>query len=125
APATNLGAATPVQLGGPVSAPDEEAESAPQSAMEKKVINDATAYIQGLAELRGRNAEWAEKAVREGLSLPARRALEEGVIDLMASDLDALLQALDGRSVTIQDQPRLLQTAEASVQAIEPDWRSR
>src|SRR5690606_4383732 len=73
APATNLGAATPVQLGAPTATPETEGEEAkgdqaPLDAMERKVINDATAYLQGLAELRGRNAEWAEKAVREGLS---------------------------------------------------------
>ena len=86
APATNLGAATPIQLGGK---PDEA--KAPDSALERKAVNDAVAYIKGLAQLRGRNAAWAEQAVRDGASLPADEALASQVIDLVATDLPELL----------------------------------
>lgn len=128
APATNLGAATPVQIAAPGvgEAPeDPEAESpeSPQSAMERKMINDARAYIRGLAELRGRNAEWAEQAVVEAASLSASEALDQNVIDLIATDLDELVQQLDGRSVMINEQSIVLETQDASVQLIEPDWR--
>ena len=92
APGTNLGAATPVQIGAPGipqlpdSQPGEGEASPPQAAtpMERKLVNDAVAYIQSLAQLRGRNAQWAERAVREGASLSAEDALELGVIDLIA-----------------------------------------
>ena len=70
--------------------------------MERKAVNDAVAYIRGLAELRGRNVEWAEAAVREGASLPADEALAAGVIDLVAADMPELLRLLDGRKVKLQ-----------------------
>lgn len=132
APATNLGAATPVTLGGmpqqePPSRPDtgEEPEAEqPADAKQRKVINDAAAYIRGLAELRGRNADWAEEAVRLGSSLPAREALDKGVIDLIAVDLDSLLQELDGRSVTLPQGEKTLDTTGIEILVIEPDWRS-
>lgn len=105
APATNLGAATPVQIGGfPGEGPDRERPTdkegdtgeekkapANEKAMERKVINDAVAYIRGLAQTRGRNAEWAERAVREAASLSANDALKEGVIDLVAATMRELL----------------------------------
>src|SRR5579862_5997832 len=113
APATNLGAATPVSIGGesqppPPAVPEPPGKSAPGkgsggadgaapenpppgSAMERKVVNDAVAYIRGLAELRGRNADWAEQAVRGAASLTASAALEQKVIDLIARDLPDLL----------------------------------
>ncbi len=138
AQATNLGAATPVSLGGPLSpdppnkdqgtdevADEEQQQAAPvKSAMERKVTNDAVAYIRSLAELRGRNAEWAEKAVREGASLTAGDALRQGVIDLMAEDTDELLAALQGRSLTIGDKTLTLQLASAPRYTLNPDWRS-
>ena len=139
APATNLGAATPVQIGGspaPAPAPDkppadEERESSgpkkaaePGSATERKAVNDAVAYIRGLAELRGRNVEWAESAVREGASLPADEALAAGVVDLVAPDLIALLKALDGRKVQLQSREVELQTAGLVVRELEVDWRT-
>jgi len=139
APATNLGAATPVQIGGtpaPGSAPasrpaDQDGEAqkdgkAPQpgSATERKAVNDAIAYIRGLAELRGRNVEWAEAAVREGASLPADEALAAGVIDLVADDLPGLLQALDGRKIKLRAQEVELRTAGIVLQEIETDWRT-
>jgi len=139
APATNLGAATPVQIGGaptPDSAPgrrpaDKDGESpgtdkAPQpgSATERKAVNDAIAYIRGLAELRGRNIEWAEEAVREGASLPADEALAAGVVDLVADDLPALLKALDGRTVKLRTQEVQLRTAGLVLHEVQTDWRT-
>lgn len=131
APATNLGAATPVQIGGMPGkdqpAPGEEGDSKPvaDSPMERKLVNDAVAYIRGLAEMRGRNAEWAEKAVREAASLSSARALEMQVIDLVAADLEALLREVDGREVALQGQTVRLETAEADVVVLEQDWRNK
>lgn len=138
-PATNLGAATPVQIGGseppaPAPAPptDEDGEDAaapaPQSsktAMEKKTINDAVAYIRGLAELRGRNGDWAEQAVREAESLNAREALEKNVIDVVADSVPALLEAIDGRVVKVGDSEQALVTADLNIEEFEPDWRTK
>ena len=111
APGTNLGAATPVEIGGPLpglpgSAPDkdgkdkkDDAQQPPEDAMTAKVTNDAVAFIRSLAELRGRNADWAEKAVREAASLSASAALQAHVIDLVARDTTELLQrSTAGRS---------------------------
>ncbi|MEX0900061.1 MAG: nodulation protein NfeD [Gammaproteobacteria bacterium] len=143
APATNLGAATPVALGGGTPAPapttdgDDDGASedgaprqdapkdAPKDAGSLKAVNDAVAYIRGLAELRGRNADWAESAVRDAASLNARAALEAGVIDLIAEDLDGLLAAADGREVQTATGPVTLATAGLATVAIEPDWRNR
>src|SRR4030095_2509202 len=116
APATNLGAATPVQIGAPSepSSPrqpeaqndkdkgdkDQDAKPEPGTAEERKAINDAVAYIRGLAELRGRNADWAESAVRAAASLPASAALEQNVIDIVARDVADLLEQIDGRVAT-------------------------
>lgn len=135
APATHLGAATPVSLGGGTPAPEpaddsdaddeEAAEPRPADAGTLKALNDAIAYIRGLAELRGRNADWAESAVRDAASVNARVALEEGVIDLIAEDLHALLAAVDGREVMTQAGMVTLATAGATTETIEPDWRSR
>jgi membrane-bound serine protease (ClpP class) len=136
APGTNLGAATPVEIGG--IQPDvpggkgkggegsgNGAGPGSQDAMARKQINDAAAYIRGLAQLRGRNAEWAELAVREAASLPAGEALDEGVIDLVAGDMDELLRQLQGRPVTLLGTTRVLETAGVRIETIEPDWRSR
>ncbi len=127
APATNLGAATPVQIGmTPPSQPDKEgAEKNPAQSnpMQKKIMNDAAAYIRGLAELHGRNADWAEQAVREAASLSASEALELKVIDLLANDLNDLLQQLDGREIKVRDQSYRLSTAEYSLSEITTDWR--
>ena len=89
----------------------------------RKVVNDAAAYLRSLAELRGRNVEWAEETVRSGANLAANEALEQGVIDLVAADLTELLEAINGRTVTIAGVERTLDTAGAEVQTIEPDWR--
>ncbi|WP_043200235.1 NfeD family protein [Pseudomonas putida] len=126
APGTNLGAATPVQIGGPPGAPkDDKAKGSDDETLARKQVNDAAAYIRGLAQLRGRNADWAEKAVREAVSLPASEALRLNVIDQVADDLPALLRKLDGKTLEVAGQPRQLQTAGASVVEHLPDWRTR
>ena len=164
APATSLGAATPVQLGGgsglpgmpepqpeKSGAPDEElkaqeAESGDSTtekpaaateqptaakipsnsdAMRNKVVNDARAYIRGLAELRGRNSEWAESAVVEAATLTAAEALEKNVIDLIAGDVDDLVKQLNGRSIVVGAKTVTLNTENAAVKRVEPDWRTR
>jgi membrane-bound serine protease (ClpP class) len=141
APATNLGAATPIQIGG--SPPpdrdtredrddkenekDPKTDSVPQpgTAAERKAVNDAVAYIRGLAELRDRNAEWAESAVRSGTSISASVALKEGVIDVIANDIDELLQQIDGRTIKLSSGEVKLATAGLTVERIEIDWRTR
>lgn len=132
APGTNLGAATPVQIGGisPPAMPkekDKTDKSVPddKTALQRKIINDAVAYIRGLAQLRGRNQEWAEQAVREGVSLPAADALKINVIDIIAKSTADLLNLVDGRVVVVQGQKQRLKTAGLSWQDINPDWRSR
>jgi membrane-bound serine protease (ClpP class) len=135
APATNLGAATPVQIGGgdaPAprardgkdTASGESAALEPGSAMERKAVNDAVAYLRGLAELRGRNAEWAERAVRSGASLPADEALAANVIDVIAPDLPELLRSIDGRVVKLQSREVTLQTAGIVLREVQADWRT-
>ncbi len=138
-PASNLGAATPVAIGLPVGgqpanplAPARPASGAsgaaahdPGDAMAAKRIGDAAAYIRSLAQLRGRNAEWAEKAVREAVSLSAPEALQLKVVDLVANDLPDLLTQLDGREVRTQAGPQRLATRDAPVVAFDADWRSR
>jgi membrane-bound serine protease (ClpP class) len=93
--------------------------------MKQKMINDAAAYIRGLAALRGRNQQWAEKAVREAASLPASEALKLNVIDILATSMADLLKQIDGREVIIHEQKRTLSTAGLTLIKIEPDWRSR
>ncbi len=130
APATNLGAATPVQIGGlprmpsDSGAPDEQGQGDGRTSMERKIVNDAVAYIEGLARLRGRNAEWAALAVREAASLSAEQALEKNVIDLVAADLNSLLAQLDGRQVNVKGEIVTLATKNLVLQRIAPDWRS-
>jgi membrane-bound serine protease (ClpP class) len=119
APATNLGAATPVQIGG-----QSAATKGSESALERKSVNDAVAYIQGLAHLRGRNATWAEKAVREGVSLPYDAALSSGVIDVVATDLPELLKAIDGRVVKLQTREVTLATGGLLLHDVQPDSRT-
>lgn len=149
APNTNTGAATPVELGGaptdenpfderdeePADAPPED-EAAPQAtepekaeevpplanadAMRAKVINDSVAYIRALAEEHDRNADWAEKAVREAASVTSREALELGVIDLIATDLDDLLKQIDGRTVKTVAGEKTLSTASLAIERVAP-----
>ena len=129
APGTNLGAATPVQISGPGFGRmpgGEEEEPAPTtpSAMEKKIINDAVAYIQSLAQLRGRNAEWAERAVREGVSLAAADAQEQGVIAIIAESVEDLLRQADGRTVQLDGEDYSIASADLSLYHHPVDLRS-
>lgn len=153
APGTNLGAATPVQFGGipdlkPPAMPERQEEksgkdtsndkqvdsteedkseaAAPVAtdSMTKKIMNDSIAYIRSLAEMRGRNAEWAEQAVREAASLSSEQALLQGVIDLVATDVDDLLQKANGREVNMIGHTQTLDTSNLIVEMIEPDWRN-
>lgn len=130
APGTNLGAATPVQVGGislpnPSEKPQKKSnEPVSEDASKRKAMNDAVAYIQGLAQLHGRNADWAEKAVREAASLPANEALKLNVIDLIADNLRDLLQQVDGKQMTLNGQTIVLKTADAPIVQLSPDWRS-
>ncbi len=132
APGTNLGAATPVQIGGMPGAPPEQPKGereddakASGDALARKQVNDAAAYIRGLAQLRERNAEWAEQAVREAVSLSASEALKLKVIDYLARDVADLLRQLDGKTLaTIEGEVRL-QTADARLIEHAPDWRVR
>lgn len=131
-PGTNLGAATPVQIGGSLPTPDTAEDKKDKSdkdksmsTMERKIINDAVAYIKGLAALHGRNEKWAEKAVREGASLPASEALKLNVIDIVATDQPDLLKQLEGRKVNLQGHPYTITTTGLPITQIDPDWRSR
>jgi membrane-bound serine protease (ClpP class) len=140
APGTNLGAATPIRIsaGGstePSSAEPGQAKtdsgasasSGPSTASTEttKQVQDAAAYIRGLAQLRGRNAQWGERAVREAVSLSASEALAQNVIDLNASDVPDLLTKLNGRHVRTITGDHVLATSGAAVETILPDWRSR
>jgi membrane-bound serine protease (ClpP class) len=125
APGTNLGAATPVQVGPGGPEPQRDKAPAPPSAMEHKQVNDAAAYIRGLANMRGRNADWAERAVREAVSLPAEDALKAHVIDYVAPDLPHLMAQVDGTTVNVLGLNRTLHTAGAPVIDAGPDWRTR
>ncbi|MGX9427726.1 MULTISPECIES: NfeD family protein [Bradyrhizobium] len=139
APGTNIGAATPVQIGGPIpglpgGTPDKDGKDKkdsdqqpePKDAMTAKVTNDAVALIRSLAELRGHNADWAEKAVREAATLSANGALQEHVIDLIARDPAELLAKVDGRVVEVASgKTQRLATKDAVVEIIDPGWISR
>jgi membrane-bound serine protease (ClpP class) len=135
APGTNVGAATPISLGGhsplpsPKSNDKQKTDKTPalsnKSAEREKVVNDAIAYIKGLAALHGRNAKWAEKAVREAASLPAAEALRLKVVDLIATNVADLLKKIDGRVVTVQGHKLTLHTAGLAIQIYEMDWRTR
>lgn len=137
APGTNLGAATPIEMGGPLpSFPDGGKNDGPEvdkdkknapagDAMIAKATNDAVALIRSLAELRGRNAEWGEKAVREAASLSAGAALQQHVIDFVARDTTELLQLADGRTVEIAGKKEALATKGLPVETLEPGWLIR
>jgi membrane-bound serine protease (ClpP class) len=139
APGTNLGAATPVAIGLPSPAPatrppakegepgqhDKAAPASDEGTMAKKQVHDAAAYVRGLAQLRGHNAEWAERAVREAVSLSADEALAQNVIDLTARDVPELLARLDGRKVAAAGGEHVLATAGAAVITVAPDWKDR
>jgi len=135
APGTNLGAATPVQIGSvpvpsnPPIAPRTDKTPTPEDTNEatltRKQINDASAYIRGLAQLHGRNADWAERAVREAVSLSAQEALKLNVIDYIADDIPALLKQLDGKALTVAGRPLTLHTDNVAVISHEADWRTQ
>jgi membrane-bound serine protease (ClpP class) len=146
APATVLGAATPVKLGGLPGLTDDEPDKpkgaenkdngtddeadksvkkVPKSAMASKIVNDAAAYIKGLANRHGRNAEWAERAVRKAVSLTAKEAKEDNVIDIIATDVPDLLHQLDGYSVRLEVGESTLSTKALVIETYEPGWRSR
>jgi membrane-bound serine protease (ClpP class) len=148
APGTNLGAATPIQLGVPLlpggqpeqpagekgdrgtkNRDDGKAGGAPvqqrQDTESRKIVNDAVAYIRSLAELHGRNADWATEAVRSAVSLPASEALKLQVIDVIADDVPDLLRKIDGRTVIVAGKPERLATAGLELVTIVPDWRTR
>lgn len=122
APGTNLGAATPVQLSG-VSGSQTPAK--PQTAEQQKVLNDAIAYIRSLAELRGRNVGWAEKAVREAASISAESALDKGVIDLLATDQADLLARLDGMSAPSSLGDQVIHSQQARLEVQQHSWKER
>ncbi|RQH02170.1 NfeD family protein [Paraburkholderia dinghuensis] len=151
APGTNLGAASPVQFGiggagggnpaGPISpisptGPASAASGAQTGPVQgplpggteateaRKVMHDSSAYIRGLAQLRGRNADWAEHAVRDAVSLSATEALDQHVIDLIAQDPGDLARQLDGRTAMTTAGPTRIATAHAPLVFVEPDWRS-
>ncbi|MBB72451.1 MAG: serine protease [Legionellales bacterium] len=128
APGTNLGAATPVQMGGMPGTPAPEAEDkqktdSNQEAMSNKVRNDALAYITSLAEMRGRNAEWAREAVLDGASISAEQALKLKVIDVIAPDIKQLLSEINGRQVDVQGQARTIASQGLVLDQYKPDWR--
>ena len=120
APGTNVGAATPVQLGG-----DNSANKPDDNAHTRKAVNDAAAYLRSLAALRGRSADWAERAVRTAASLQAEAAVKEGVADLVARDLTDLLAQLHGRRVALGNGERVLTTTNATIERVVPDWRTQ
>ncbi|HEY2531473.1 MAG TPA: nodulation protein NfeD [Xanthobacteraceae bacterium] len=132
APGTNIGAATPVQLGGnPLAPGDGSGESQPHGKASepadtetRKIVNDAVAYIQSLARLNGRNADWAAEAVRSAASLPAADALSLHVVDAVASDVPDLLRQIDGHTVIVDGKPQRLSTAGLAVVTDPPDWRT-
>jgi len=126
APATTLGAATPVNISAPMTSSTKNKEQViTPSTMEKKVLNDAISYIRSLAQLRSRNELWAEKAVTEAATLTAKEALKENVITLIARSPQALLNKLDGRRISIKQQKIELSLNNARIVSKNPDWRSQ
>jgi membrane-bound serine protease (ClpP class) len=138
APGTNIGAATPVRMGGTPLLPggrpeqpsgqkdqqDKEKATEPADAESRKAINDAVAFIRSLAELNGRNADWAAETVRTAASLPASDALKLRVIDVIADDVPDLLRKIDGRTVAVAGHPQRLATAGLEFVTVAPDWRT-
>lgn len=125
APGTNTGAATPVQIGTVAPTQDKDQQKKTANPMEAKAVNDAVAFIRSLAELRGRNAAWAEKAVREAASLSASAALKAHVIDIEAQDTADLLRKLHGRTVKLGKSSVTLDLTHRPIEVIAPDWRTR
>lgn len=136
APGTNIGAATPVEIGGTPAlpkapgqeTPDKKPDALPTTnpeALSQKAINDMVALMRSLADARGRNAAWAEKAVREAATLHPREALEQHVIEIIAVDVDELLNKLDGRKVTVGKAERVLATRGVQIERFAPDFVTR
>jgi membrane-bound serine protease (ClpP class) len=131
APGTNIGAATPVEIGGlpGVPQPKEQKEKDKQqdgtTTSQRKAINDVVALLRGLAQLRGRNADWAEKAVRDAATLTADEALKERVIEIVAPSVESLLAQADGRKTSVNGQERVLSTKNATLETFTPDWRTQ
>ena len=141
APGTNLGAATPVQVGmgqsepparpqqdqnGKAADPKDPSPASTRSDMSRKQVNDAAAYIRGLAQMRGRNADWGELAVREAVSLSADEARKQRVIDIVAKDMSDLLKQLDGRRIALPGgAEQVLNTSDAPLVSVEVDWKTR
>lgn len=131
APGTNIGAATPVQLGGIPLLPADQKEQKrqgtsgePADTETRKIVNDAAAYIRSLAVLNGRNADWAVEAVRSAASLPASEALALHVIDVIADDNTDLLRKIDGRTAIVDGKPRRLATAGLKLVTEPPGWHT-
>lgn len=120
APGTNLGAASPVSIS---EAPASENEKNTPSTHEKKAMNDAAAYIRSLAELRGRNVEWGEQAVRSAVSLSAEEAQKQKVIDVIADSVPDLLKKINGQAVKVQDKMQDLKTSGLAIEEYKPEWR--
>ena len=139
APGTHIGAATPIQLGVSPFVPGGKPEQPsgqkngqekgpvgePADTESRKAINDAVAYIRSLADLNGRNADWATEAVRTSVSIPASEALKLHVIDVIADDAPDLLRKIDGRTATVAGKPERLETASLQIVTVAPDWRTK
>jgi membrane-bound serine protease (ClpP class) len=130
APGTNIGAATPIEIGGVPGLPgaqpkEKDGKGESKSTLENKATNDAVAMMRSLAQLRHRNAEWAEKAVRDAATLTATEAQKEGVVDLVADNLNDILAQADGRKVTVAGVETTWRTRNAEIIAVAPDWRTK
>lgn len=129
APGTNLGAATPVSMGGLPGLPnpqkDKDGQKSERNASEQKAINDIVAMLRSLAQLRGRNLDFADKAVREAATMTADEALKANVVEVVANDMAGLLAAMDGRAIKVGNADRALTTKDITPTVIEPDWRTR
>ena len=119
APGTNIGAASPISLMGSEKTGDRKQ----MSTETKKATNDAMAYIRSLAQLRHRNANWAELAVRDAASISAAEALQLKVIDDIADNTPQLLHKIDGRSTVLQGVVTKISTANLTLERMAPDWR--
>jgi membrane-bound serine protease (ClpP class) len=115
APGTNIGAAHPVTVGGKDM----------QKTMTEKVVNDMASYGRGIAQQKGRNAEWVEKAIRESVSITADEAVKKNVVDLVAKDIDELLKLLEGREITLPEGKIILKTAGLAKNHYRPGVRDR
>ena len=131
APGTNIGAATPIEIGGVPGLPggsqpnDKAGKETSKSAAQDKAINDAVAMLRSLAQLRSRSAAWAEKAVRDAATLTAVEAQKEGVVELVADSLNDLLAQADGRKVMVAGVETTWRTRNAEIIAVAPDWRTK